>query len=61
VYAPANASNLPVLVWIHGGGYGSGNGQEDLRPIIIANNNGFVGVSVQYRVSLVLPNPWRIG
>lgn len=52
VYAPSNASNLPVLVWIHGGGYGLGNGQEDLSAIINANNNGFVGVAIQYRVSV---------
>jgi carboxylesterase type B len=50
VYSPANASNLPVLVWIHGGGYGVGNGQQDLTAIINANNNSFVGVSIQYRV-----------
>jgi carboxylesterase type B len=50
VYAPANASNLPVLVWIHGGGYGEGNGQQDLTAIINANNNSFIGVSIQYRV-----------
>jgi len=50
VYAPANASNLPVLVWIHGGGYGAGNGQQNLTAIINANNNSFVGVSIQYRV-----------
>jgi carboxylesterase type B len=50
VYSPVNASNLPVLVWIHGGGYGAGNGQENLSPIILANNNSFVGVSIQYRV-----------
>jgi len=50
VYAPVNASNLPVLVWIHGGGYGLGNGQQDLTAIINANNNSFVGVSIQYRV-----------
>ncbi|KAG0651279.1 Secreted lipase [Hyphodiscus hymeniophilus] len=50
VYAPANASSLPVLVWIHGGGYGAGNGQENLNLIIAANNNSFVGVSIQYRL-----------
>ena len=51
VYAPANASKLPVLVWVHGGGYGEGNGQQDLTAIINANNNTFVGVSIQYRVT----------
>ena len=51
IYAPPNASNLPVLVWIHGGGYGLGNGQEDLSGIITANNNSFIGVAIQYRVS----------
>jgi carboxylesterase type B len=50
VYAPANASGLPVLVWIHGGGYGVGNGLQDLSAIIDANNNSFVGVSIPYRV-----------
>ena len=50
IYSPANASNLPVLVWIHGGGYGLGNGQQDLTDIINTNNNGFVGVAIQYRL-----------
>lgn len=50
IYAPSNATNLPVLVWIHGGGYGFGNGQENLSAIVSANNNGFIGVSIQYRV-----------
>ena len=51
VYAPANASGpLPVLVWIHGGGYGAGNGRLDFSTIINANNNGFIGVAIQYRV-----------
>lgn len=39
-----------MLVWIHGGGYGSGNGQPDLTRIINANNNSFVGVAIQYRL-----------
>ncbi|KAJ9603643.1 hypothetical protein H2200_011829 [Cladophialophora chaetospira] len=53
VYAPANASSssLPVLVWIHGGGYGGGNGRQDLSTIINANNNGFIGVAIQYRLA----------
>lgn len=54
VYAPANADNLPVLVWIHGGGYGFYNGQQDMSSIIRTNNNTFIGVSIQYRVSLTL-------
>lgn len=50
VYAPANASNLPVLVWIHGGGYGLGNGTQDLSFLINSNNKSFIGVSIQYRL-----------
>jgi len=51
VYAPQKASELPVLVHIHGGGYGVGDGREDLSKLINANNNTFIGVSIQYRVS----------
>ena len=44
VYSPNNATGaLPVLVWIHGGGYGAGNGREDLSSIINTNGNNFVG------------------
>ncbi|PSN69731.1 alpha/beta-hydrolase [Corynespora cassiicola Philippines] len=50
VYAPAGAVDLPVLVWIHGGGYGFYNGQQDFSAIISANNNSFIGVSIQYRL-----------
>jgi carboxylesterase type B len=50
VFAPENAQNLPVLVWIHGGGYGFGNGREDLTDIIATNNNSFIGVTIQYRL-----------
>ncbi|KAK3495436.1 Alpha/Beta hydrolase protein [Neurospora hispaniola] len=49
VYAPAKAQNLPVLVWIHGGGYGLGNNVQDMTEIINANNQGFLVVSIQYR------------
>lgn len=52
VYAPPNATRLPVLVWIHGGGYGLGDGTEDMTDIINANEKGFVAVTIQYRVSV---------
>jgi carboxylesterase type B len=51
VYAPSSAQNLPVLVYIHGGGYGAGNGQQDLTSIINGNGNSFIGVAIQYRVT----------
>ncbi|KAN0106631.1 alpha/beta-hydrolase [Hyaloscypha variabilis] len=50
VYAPTNAANLPVLVYIHGGGYGAGNGQQDLTSIINGNGNSFIAVAIQYRL-----------
>lgn len=50
VFATPNAKNLPVLVYIHGGGYGSGNGQGNFSDLVNTNNNGLVLVSIQYRL-----------
>jgi len=50
VQSPSNAKNLPVLVWIHGGGYGAGNGRLDFSDILAVNENKFVAVSIQYRL-----------
>ncbi|EME45256.1 hypothetical protein DOTSEDRAFT_150197 [Dothistroma septosporum NZE10] len=51
VYTPNNATEpLPVYFWIHGGGYGSGNGQQDLQTFINTNDDRFVGVIIQYRL-----------
>ncbi|CAO2648598.1 Nn.00g078650.m01.CDS01 [Neocucurbitaria sp. VM-36] len=51
VYAPANAKNLPVFFWIHGGGYGlfSATGL-DPTEFLTTNNNGFISVIIQYRL-----------
>ncbi len=45
-------SGLPVLVWIHGGGYGLGFGAQDMSSFINANDNGLIAVVIQYRVSI---------
>ncbi|KAK4986906.1 hypothetical protein LTR66_007741 [Elasticomyces elasticus] len=50
VYAPSNASNLPVFVYIHGGGYGLGSGRQDMTSLINTNNNDFIAVVIQYRL-----------
>lgn len=50
VWAPEKANRLPVLVWIHGGGYGAGDGTQDMTEMINDNGDSFVVVSIQYRV-----------
>ncbi|KAI0018641.1 carboxylesterase [Xylariomycetidae sp. FL0641] len=50
VQAPANKTNLPVLVWIHGGGYGAGNARFDFSTQLRTNGNAYVAVAIQYRL-----------
>ncbi|KAI0455835.1 carboxylesterase [Xylaria acuta] len=51
VVAPANGKRLPVLVWIHGGGYGLGNNRFDnLMQQIRTNGNSYIAVSIAYRL-----------
>ncbi|KAI1768600.1 carboxylesterase family protein [Hypoxylon sp. FL1150] len=51
VEAPANRTGLPVMVWIHGGGYGAGNNSQfPLSELIKANGNSFMAVEIQYRL-----------
>jgi carboxylesterase type B len=38
------------MVWIHGGGYGTGGNGFDFTPIIGTNHNRFIVVSIQYRL-----------
>ncbi|KAI1442597.1 alpha/beta-hydrolase [Annulohypoxylon stygium] len=50
VLAPANKTMLPVLVWIHGGGFGVGNGAFEPSPQMHTNENTYIIVTIQYRL-----------
>ena len=50
VYAPPGAKNLPVVFWIHGGGWQTGDkSMVALKPKAFADA-GFVFVSINYRL-----------
>jgi acetyl esterase/lipase len=50
VHAPAGAKNLPVVFWIHGGGWAAGDKSDvKLKPAMFAGR-GFVFVSTNYRL-----------
>lgn len=50
VYAPEGAKNLPVVFWIHGGGWQGGDKTDvQIKPKIFGEK-GFVFVSANYRL-----------
>jgi arylformamidase len=52
-YSPPNAKNLPVVFWIHGGGWQGGDKSEMYDKPKVFNGKGFILVSTNYRL---LPN-----
>ncbi|KAF2878212.1 Alpha/Beta hydrolase protein [Massariosphaeria phaeospora] len=51
VFAPAIAKDLPVFVWIHGGGYGLFSAAGiDPTEFMKTNGNNFVSVIINYRL-----------
>jgi len=50
VSSPANAKNLPVVFWIHGGGWQTGDKSDvQIKPQVFMDK-GFVFVSTNYRL-----------
>src|SRR3954467_1905886 len=50
VYAPPNAKNLPVVFWIHGGGWQAGDKSSvQMKPKAFVDKR-FVFVSTNYRL-----------
>jgi acetyl esterase/lipase len=50
IYAPAAAKNLPVVFWIHGGGWQAGNKTDVKEKPRVFTERGFVFVSTSYRL-----------
>ncbi len=50
VYAPTKGKNLPVVVWIHGGGWQRGDKSEVHKKPQAFVDKGFVFVSINYRL-----------
>jgi acetyl esterase/lipase len=50
IYAPDGAKNLPVVFWIHGGGWQTGDKSSvQIKPRVLTER-GFVFVSTNYRL-----------
>src|SRR5262245_35006875 len=50
VYSPAKGKDMPVVVWIHGGGWQRGDKSEVEKKPQAFVDKGFVFVSINYRL-----------
>jgi acetyl esterase/lipase len=50
IYSPANAKNLPVVFWIHGGGWQTGDKANVQEKPAWFTKKGFVFVSINHRL-----------
>src|SRR5215471_19179956 len=50
IYAPKDAKNLPVVFWIHGGGWQTGDKSQVQEKPKMFVDRGFVFVSTNYRL-----------
>lgn len=54
ITAPADAADLPVMVWFHGGAYVSGSGEAAIYdPDALVREGGVVVVRVSYRLGIL--------
>ena len=59
LYRPEKISGpLPVIIWIHGGGWN--RGRKERCPAVALVDDGFAVASVDYRLSSVAPFPAQI-
>ncbi|MBQ7147272.1 MAG: carboxylesterase/lipase family protein [Pseudobutyrivibrio sp.] len=53
IQRPLEGENLPVLVWIHGGGYNTGAASDSLTDGLSFVEEGICFVSIQYRLNVL--------
>ena len=53
VIRPQHGTQLPVVVWIHGGGYNTGAASDELCDGEQFSADGIVYVSIQYRMNVL--------
>ena len=53
IWAPADARNAPVFVWIHGGALTSGAGSEPMYDGARLADQGIVAVTINYRLGVL--------
>ncbi|PZO49701.1 MAG: carboxylesterase [Alphaproteobacteria bacterium] len=53
IWAPADARNAPVLVWIHGGSLTTGTGSEAMYDGARLAAHGIIVVSINYRLGIL--------
>jgi len=60
VWAPLNRSNLPVMVWFHGGSHTSGQGHSLIFDGTTLASQGVVLITINYRLGPLgfLAHPW---
>lgn len=52
IWAPEKAENLPVMVWIHGGGLFGGTGAQSLYDGTNLTHRGVIVVTINYRLGV---------
>jgi para-nitrobenzyl esterase len=53
IWAPANARNAPVFVWIHGGALSGGSGRQAMYDGAAMARRGIIVVSINYRLGIL--------
>src|SRR5260370_175607 len=56
LYVPNAGGPFPVVVWVHGGGWQTGD-KSDPTPAIREVNRGYAVVSINYRLQVLHPAP----